>query len=147
MYYKVKPTKTNLKKYFHLHKPNDTYCICARAMPRAKKVTRRTQFLKKTTGLCPSRSYYSMPSQGSHCKRFVKCINVQRRMVNFSLLTWSLRTRSRTHHWSAWVVRGVAKQTKIQHFSPVLPKQLLYAANDITEHTKIQYFSPTLSQR
>ena len=27
-------------------------------MPRAKKGTKKVQFLKKTTGLCPSRNYY-----------------------------------------------------------------------------------------
>ena len=32
--------------------------ICACAMPRAKKGQQKVPILKKTTGLCPSRSYY-----------------------------------------------------------------------------------------
>ena len=34
--------------------------ICTRAMPRAKQDQQKVSTLKKTIGLCPSRSYYSM---------------------------------------------------------------------------------------
>ena len=69
MYYKVKPTKTNLHKmvtpllltpsytYIHMH------CICACAMPRTKKGEQTAPILKKTIGLCPSRSYYSVQNR------------------------------------------------------------------------------------
>ena len=55
----VKQTKTNLQKKCPplLLKPTD---MCACAMPRAKKGQQKVPILKKTTGLCLSRSYYSM---------------------------------------------------------------------------------------
>ena len=54
MYHKVNLTKTNLQKY----PPLLLNYICARAMQRAKKGQLKIPFLKKSTGLCPSRSYY-----------------------------------------------------------------------------------------
>ena len=39
-----------------LHKPTE---ICTRVMPRARKGQQKALILKKTTELCPSRSYYS----------------------------------------------------------------------------------------
>ena len=44
-------------------KPTD---ICARAMPGAKKGQQKVPILKKTTGLCPSRSYYSIENKISY---------------------------------------------------------------------------------
>ena len=42
---------------------------CACAMQRAKKIQQKIPTLKKTTGLCPYRSYYSMlfPSVRQWC--------------------------------------------------------------------------------
>ena len=70
LYYKVKQIKTTLNKYFHLPlKPTysiyNTYISAHIQCREPKKVSNRFHLLKKTTGLCPSRCYYSMVYTGT----------------------------------------------------------------------------------
>ena len=50
----------NWRSKLSWHTPFKPTDICAHAMPRAKKGQQNVPILKKTTGLCPSGSYYAM---------------------------------------------------------------------------------------
>ena len=58
--YKIKQTRTNLHKYHHPSSLTQLIYAHICTMPRAKKGQQKVPTLKKTTGLYPSRCYYSM---------------------------------------------------------------------------------------
>ena len=61
MYYKVKKTKVKSTGIFPPPSPHTTiYNIYAQIAHKQCQEPKKVPILKKTTGLCPSRSYYSM---------------------------------------------------------------------------------------
>ena len=77
MHYKVKQTKTNLQKYFHLAS------LYQLIYARAKKGLPKVQILKKTTGLCYYSVQYTIQYTGGQafphcCFKLLECSKINK---------------------------------------------------------------------